>query len=125
MARYENTSAVSLIAGEALPIARCVYVSGANEASLTTGAGDRPAGVTAEAVAIGDVCPVSSKQGSIVLIELAATLAAGVRVSADATGAAVAATTTVDQFTMGTLVSGGDAGDIVDMIFDPAVDAGT
>lgn len=125
MARYESTSAVSLIAGEALPLGRIVYLSGANQVSLTTGAAVRPVGVTAEAVASGDVCPVSSKQGSMVIVELGATLAAGARVSANASGQAVAATSTVDEFTVGTLVEGGASGNLVSMILDPAVDAGT
>lgn len=125
MARSDNAQAVSLTAGEAISIFRFVGVSAANTVTMTDNAAADVIGVSGEAVASGDVLPVNSSQGSIVLIELGATLAAGAEVSSGTDGVAAAASTVAGEFTCGTLLEGGDAGDVVSMVLNISVAAGS
>jgi len=116
MARYENCSAISLGAGEAISIARFVDVSAANTVTMGDAATDNIIGVSAEAVASGDTVAVAVGSG-VVLIELGGTLAAGAIVECGTNGVAVASAGAGDIIG-GVLLEGGDAGDLVPMVLN-------
>lgn len=118
MASSDNAQAVSFLAGEDMSIFRIVTVTGERTASMADAAADRPAGISGEAVLSGDVFAVNSNGGSIVMVELGGTLAAGAAVSSGTDGVAVAASVVGGEFTCGELVEGGDTGDVVSMLFN-------
>lgn len=114
MASEQQTQALSVLASGAITNFRAVVVNGERTAALTPDASDAD-GVAGETVADGEVFPMI--YSGVAMIELAATLSAGVRVSSDATGAAVAAGA-AGTVTIGKLWQGGVAGDIVSMQVD-------
>lgn len=116
MARYENTKAISLDAGEAISIGRFVDVSAANTITMGDAGTDNIIGVSAEAVASGDTCPVAVGSG-VVLIELGGTLAAGAIVECGTNGVAVASAGAGDIIG-GVLLEGGASGDLVPMVLN-------
>jgi len=117
MARYENTKAISLEAGEAISIGRFVDVSAANTVTMGDAGTDNIIGVSAEAVAtVGDSVPVCVGSG-VVLIELGGTLAAGAIVECGTNGVAVASAGAGDIIG-GVLLEGGDSGDLVPMVLN-------
>lgn len=115
MARYENADCVTLMAGEAIGIAKFVAVSAANTVTMADSATAAVIGVSAEGVASGESLPVAL--GGVVMIQLGATLSAGDEVECSTDGVAVAASGAGD-FSCGTLLEGGDSGEIVPMVLN-------
>ncbi len=108
----------TFIAGEAITIHRIVDISAANTVTMTDAAADIAIGVSAETVAINGSVPVITAQGARVKVESGATLTAGVQVSSGTNGVLAAASTTGSEFNVGTLVTGGASGDILEMILN-------
>jgi hypothetical protein len=111
MARYEDARTISMIAGEALTMARFVNVQTDETVDMADVAGDIPLGICAETVVVGDVAPIA--YSGVGYIELGATVAAGAMVSAGTDGVGVAASVITDEHMVGPLLQGGDDGDIV------------
>lgn len=113
MAFNEQAQAVTMIAATDLTIHRFVVVNGEKTAGLASAADVD--GICGETVLAGEGFPMAySGIGTIIL---AATLAAGARVSSDAAGAAIAAGA-AGELTAGKLINGGVAGDIVPILID-------
>ena len=79
------------------------------------GDGGTVAGVIIEA-AVADM-PVTIQFGGVGKVIAAETIAANARIASDANGKAVAAA--VNDFEVGTVTEGGNAGDIISFIFAP------
>lgn len=109
-----HTDRISLTAAADLSTKQNLFaiISGANGCNLA-GAGGDAIGVILNKPASG--VPAEIGVGPIVPITLNATLAAGAEVMSDATGKAVAWTTS--NRSLGYLTVGGGAGDVVNMLF--------
>lgn len=111
MAFEESSVNISRIAGENLTIFRFVNVQSDETIDMTDAPADIILGINQETVDSGVVAPVAIS--GVAMIELGATLAAGVMVSSGTDGVAAAASTTTDEIIVGPLLQGGVSGDIV------------
>ncbi len=114
MATSQATANITLVSGEALTRSRFVQI---DSATLAIEAADATSlvGVSAETVISGDNVPITTNNGSVVPIELGATLAIGARVMSNGTGQAIASAT-AGSLEAGYLLDGGDSGEIVRMV---------
>ena len=101
------------IAGEAMTAARFVDLQSDGTVDMADAAANIPLGLSAEAVAAGVNFPITTRGRG--MIELGATLSAGVLVSAGADGVAAAASAVGGEFKCGPLIQGGVSGDIVEI----------
>jgi hypothetical protein len=111
MAFEEASQNISLIAGEAMTISRFVDVQTDGTVDMADAPANIAMGISAETVATGIVVPVAIS--GVGMLELGATIAAGVMCSAGANGVGAAASTTTNEVVCGPLLEGGDSGDIV------------
>ena len=116
MAYSVATVNFSGVAGEAMSIYRFVAPQSDQTWDMADAATELIAGISAEGVASGVEFPIASFNGAIGLIELGATIAAGVMVSAGTNGVGTTASTTTNQLVVGPLLVGGDSGEIVPII---------
>lgn len=103
------------VAGEAMSVYRFVDPQSDQTWDMGDDATSLIGGISAEAVASGENFGIAVFDGSIGLIELGATIAAGVMVSCGTDGVAAAASTTTNQLVVGPLLEGGDSGEIVEI----------
>ena len=118
MATSQCTETVSLIATAALSI---YTFAKADTTARQVVVADDETGVqyiVAQDVGAGEVVPLVKPDGCVAKITLGATLTPGVPVMPGTDGKAVAATG-VDAIWAGFLLEGGDADEIVEMIFSP------
>lgn len=116
MAYSVATKNITGVAGEAITIYRLVNPQSDQTWDMADATTDLAAGISAESVASGVEFPIAIFNGAIGLIELGATIAAGVMVSAGTNGVAAAASTTTNEIVYGPLLVGGDSGEIVPII---------
>lgn len=125
MATYGQFTAQGRASGSINPF-RFVKVSGNNTLAQCAAITDYPVGVSdggnrefdVSTVAVsGEDVPLQT--GKVVLITLAATLSAGAYVASDANGKAQASTPSANDVVAGVLLVGGDADEVVPMVFSP------
>jgi len=116
MAYEESTVTINAVAGEAMSVFRFVAPQSDQTWDMADAATELISGISAEAVATGKVFPVTTFNGAVGMIELGATIAAGVMVSSGTNGVAAAASTTTNQIVVGPLLVGGDSGEIVPIV---------
>ena len=130
MAFEEASVNISVVANEQITVFRfvdVVEVSSASQITMADDPADRVIGIAQEATDTAvtanlQVVPVAI--GGVSMIELGATLAAGVNVSAGADGVAAAASTTAADYQIGPLLQGGVSGDIVAILMRVHLNAG-
>jgi hypothetical protein len=113
----QATANITLIASENMTPFHFCAVTSAGTVEIANDAAQL-LGVIAEEVLAGESVPVMTAVGAVVDIELAGTLAAGARVMSNSAGEAIASAT-AGSTEAGTLLVGGDDGDIVAMLFQP------
>ncbi len=104
---------ISLVAGAAIAKNRFVQMQAAGTIIQAAAAANPGLGISGHPSASGESTQVAV--GGTTFIELGATLAAGVMVSANATGQAVAASAVGGEVVCGPLLAGGDAGEVVEI----------
>jgi hypothetical protein len=130
MAFEEASVNISMVANAQITIYRFVdiiEVSSASQIDMTDDPAERVIGISQESTdttvtANLQVVPVAIS--GVAMIELGATLAAGVNVSSGANGVAVAGVTTAADYQIGPLLQGGDSGDIVAILLNIYHNAG-
>jgi len=113
MAYSVGTKNITGVAGETMAIYRFVNPQSDQTWDMADVPADLVGGISAEAVASGVEFPIATFNGAIGLIELGATIAAAVMVSAGTNGVAAAASTSGGELLVGPLLVGGDSGEIV------------
>jgi len=111
----QNVDLISGEAGSACTIYRFVVLATDKQWDMVAGAQGEADGVCAESQAtVGGSMPVATlKQGSILKIELGASLSAGAVIASDTSGKAIAAVSGAGSYRLGRLIDGGSSGDIV------------
>ncbi len=116
---YSNSSETFPgVAGETMAIYRFVAPQSDQTWDMADAATELISGISAMAVASGVEFPIAAFDGKIGMIELGATIAAGVMVSSGTNGVAAAASTTTNQIVVGPLLIGGDSGEIVPIVMN-------
>ena len=130
MAFEEASANISIVANEQITIYRfvdIVEVSSRSQITMTDDPADLVIGIAQESTdttvtANLQVVPVAFS--GVAMIELGATIAAGVNVSSGADGVAAAASTAAADYQIGPLLEGGDSGDIVPILLNIHLNAG-
>lgn len=115
---FEANRAITLIpvAANVINQNRFVNIVTAGEVDESTAAGDAIGVSLEESLATASVAiPVSLLDGAKVEVEAGATVAAGVRVMADATGRAITATGATARV-LGVSLSGGDVNEVITIV---------
>lgn len=110
----ESVVQITRIAGEAMSNHRFVNVQSDETVDMADAPADIAIGVSQEAVASGIAFPVAIS--GVGMVELGATINAGLMVSAGTDGVAAAASTTTNEIVCGPLLQGGVDGDIVPIL---------
>ncbi len=115
MSASQNVELFSGEAGSAVTIYRFVVRAADGQYDHVAGAQGEADGVAAETQAtVGGSLPIAAlKTGSILKVELGATLSALDVIASDASGKAIAAVSTAGNYRLGKLLDGGVSGNIV------------
>ncbi len=124
---YSNaTKTIPGVAGEAVVIYRFVDPQDDQTWDKTDDPADLVSGIAAQSVASGVEFSIATFNGGIGLIELGASVSAGLMVSAGTAGVGDTASIIVSDLIVGPLLIGGDSGEIVPIIMSVrTVDADT
>ncbi len=118
MSTSQSVTLISREAGSAVTVYRLVAQAADGQCDHVADATVRPIGVSAESVAtVGQSLPVAIPTGAIVKVEAGATVAALAELEAagDGTGRVITHTSGVGDYTVGIALTGGAAGDIIEV----------
>ena len=118
-----GTSDAPFIAGGAITQYSCVKISANGTVSACTAITDQPVGVAQNAAsAAGDQVDVLTISGAFTKVRLGGTVSAGVAVMVKGSGTGEVDTAAgATAHSVGQLITGGVSGDIVTMVFRPAL----
>jgi hypothetical protein len=118
MATSQAICTISATAGSAVTVYRFVAIAADGKYDHVGVAQARADGICAETVAAdGDVFPMVIPNSCIAKVTAAATLTAGDFVASDNVGRAIAAVSTIGNFTLGVVRAGGVSGDVIEIQF--------